>query len=527
MSEAAPAARRYPVLVRGRLEEPLSRWLWLVKWLLLIPHYIVLAFLWIAFVAVSVVAFFAILVSGRYPAGLFAFNVGVLRWSWRVAYYGYSAPGTDRYPPFTLAEVPDYPATLDIAYPGRLSRGLVLVKWWLLALPQYLILGFLAGGGTWTVNTTTGGTQTAYTAASTSLITLLAVFAGVALLFGLRYPRGLYDLVLGLDRWVLRVIAYAALMTDAYPPFRLDQGGAEPDRPEGPPPSAPAGAALAPPVPPQSTGGRATPPQASGQGPVEGRSKTGPIVALVIGLLVLLPGLGLAAAGGAGLWLNAQRDAAGFATTPTRLLTSPTAAVTAEDVDLSLDRATSTWLSEQRYGTVRVRVTSPDGSPLFVGVAPQSAVDGWLGAVAHDQVSDLAGGPVTYTRHPGRPQAGSPTQQTFWAASRAGTGTIEVQWPIQDGNWAFVVTRADGTPGVQARVDVGASIPSLTGVAVGLLVSGLVLLALGIVLIAVGAARIGRASGPVDGAGTWPSPPPGPRTAPVSESGDMTGSSGR
>ncbi|MED7955064.1 DUF4389 domain-containing protein [Streptomyces sp. BE303] len=204
-----------PVRVEARLDPPLSRWLWLVKWILVIPHWIVLCFLWVGFVLLTVVAFFAILFTGRYPRGVFDFNLGVLRWSWRVSYYACGGLGTDRYPPFSLGEEPDYPATLYIAPPGELSRGLVLVKWWLLALPHYLVVGILVGG----YHEDWGGG---------GLIGLLTLFAGVALAATRRYPPGLFDLLVGLNRWVFRVAAYAALMTDSYPPFRLDQGGLDP-----------------------------------------------------------------------------------------------------------------------------------------------------------------------------------------------------------------------------------------------------------------------------------------------------------
>jgi Domain of unknown function (DUF4389) len=219
------ASSAYPLRVEGELDEHLSRWRWLVKWVLVIPHVIVLAFLWIAFVVLTVVSFFAILFTGRYPRAIFDFNVGVLRWSWRVGFYSYSALGTDRYPPFTLAEVPDYPARLELEYPQALSRGLVLVKWWLLALPQYLIVGVFAGGawaGLNAVNNHGGWTS------GGGLIGLLVCIAGIVLLFTGHYPRSVFDFVMGMNRWVYRVAAYATLMTDKYPPFRLDMGGQEP-----------------------------------------------------------------------------------------------------------------------------------------------------------------------------------------------------------------------------------------------------------------------------------------------------------
>jgi Domain of unknown function (DUF4389) len=226
---AAPAAAIgapvYPLTITGRLDPALSRGLWLVKWLLAIPHYIVLFFLWIAFAVVTFIAFFAILFTGRYPKGMFDFNVGVLRWSWRVGFYSFSALGTDRYPPFTLAAV-DYPATLDVAHPDHLSRGLVLVKWWLLAIPQYLILT-LIGSGWWMGWWGRGEGRWMYRGGF-GLIGLLVLFAGVSLLFRGRYPSGIFAFVMGLNRWLYRVVAYATLMTDTYPPFRLDQGGEEP-----------------------------------------------------------------------------------------------------------------------------------------------------------------------------------------------------------------------------------------------------------------------------------------------------------
>src|SRR5262245_40440239 len=283
--------RPYPLRLEGTLDPNLGRWLWLVKWLLAIPHFVVLFFLWAAFVVMSVVAFFAILFTERYPRSIFDFNVGVLRWTWRVAFYSYGALGTDRYPPFTLDDVADYPARLEVDYPERLSRGLVLVKWWLLAIPQYIIVTMFLGGASgflwWTDKFWGPG-----------LIFVVVLIAAVGLLFTGGYARGLFDFTLGLERWVFRVAAYAGLMTDRYPPFRLDQGGA--DVTPMPRLFEPAAAEAA----------------AAATRPVR-KWTAGRIVAIIAGSILALISLGLMAGGVFGIVVDqTQRDSGGFLMSP-------------------------------------------------------------------------------------------------------------------------------------------------------------------------------------------------------------------
>ena len=192
-------------------------------------------------------AFFAILITARYPRALFDFNVGVLRWTWRVHYYGYGALGTDRYPPFTLAEVPDYPAHLDVAYPERLSRGLVLVKWWLLAIPQYIIVVDLrrrravaSGIPRHRTAGTAAGRAAAWSACSCSI-------AGDRAAVHRPLPRA--RSTTSSSAWTAGRCGWPptpALMTDRYPPFRLDQGGTDPgSQPAGPIPPSPSGTPVA------------------------------------------------------------------------------------------------------------------------------------------------------------------------------------------------------------------------------------------------------------------------------------------
>lgn len=462
----------YPVHVDAELDPGLSRGLWLVKWLLAIPHYVVLALLWVAFMITSVVAFFAILFTGRYPRALFEFNVGVMRWTWRVAYYAYGALGTDRYPPFTLADVPDYPAHLEVDYPERLSRGLVLVKWWLLAIPHYLIVGLFLGGLGYGVR---GADEAPLLSAG--LIGLLVLVAGVVLLFTGRYPRQIFDLILGLNRWVLRVAGYVALMTDRYPPFELQQGGHE--QPGGSQPQPP-------PVPIPHTGWTA-----------------GRVVSLVLGSVLVVGGLG-SAAGGAVLASADQlaRDADGFLTSPRLSLATDSYAITSEDVHLDTSSNLED-LPDRLIGDVRLTVEDTDDAELFIGIASAADVRTYLATAGHDTLIEVADGDAVYRSTPGAAPDGAPTDQTFWVAQASGTQP-ELTWSLEEGDWTVVVMNADGSATVAASVSAGAEIPVLgTVIAILFVLAGLLIL-VGCVLIAVPIRSASREPGKADGEGAVP-----------------------
>lgn len=469
-----------PVHVDARLDEPLSRGLWLVKWLLVIPHYVVLLFLWVAFGVSTVMAFVAILVTGRYPRALFDFDVGVLRWSWRVSFYAYGALGTDRYPPFSLHEVADYPAHLEIEYPPQLSRGLVLVKWWLLAIPHYVVLTLFLGGAGYAV-----GEEDRELFSGVGLIGLLVLVAGVLLLFTGRYPVRLFDLVVGLQRWVLRVVAYAALMTDRYPPFALDQGGQEgvgPGRggpggaqavsvsPLGPPPDAPPPGALSP--------GALSPRRDGGWSP-------GRVVALVVGSVLLVTGLGLA---GAALTLTVvdqgARDEDGFFMSDSREFASPTRAIASESVRLHSD-APGAFLPGRLVGDARLTAAPAGETELFLGIGPTRDVERYLAGVDHETVRGFEDGRPEYGAHPGSTSPDLPSRQTFWVVEDTGPGEVTITWELGDGDWTAVLMNADGGAPVRADVAAGAELPAVDDAARVLGILAAVAVAAGGVLVAV------------------------------------------
>jgi hypothetical protein len=426
----------------------------------------------------------------------------VLRWSWRVGYYTYGALGTDQYPPFTLEEVPDYPAHLDISYPEHLSRGLVLVKWWLLALPQYLVVGVFAGGGLWAAGEASDKGFWGWNGGG--LIGLLVLVAGVVLLVSGNYPRGLFDLILGLNRWVLRVAAYAGLMTDRYPPFRLDMGGDEP------------GGSLVMDRPPQQSGGSSgvtgapgAPPPPAPPGPSgpsgTGRWAAGRVVTLVIGVVVALAAGTLLAAGATvGLVGHSVRDGQGFYMSPTESFTSEGRAIVSETI--RLPRTGGGWSAASILGDLKLRVQSNGAGPVFVGVARAADATRYLNGVPHSVVTNPGSTSPNYDRLPGTRAPVPPSTAGFWVAQTQGSGRQELTWPASSGSWRLVVMNADASAPIAADASIGTTFPAMGRFVTVALVTGALLLVLGIVLTVI-AIRGPRPAAPVAYPPATPYPP--------------------
>lgn len=194
MTMAMEAPSDYPVRLDIPYPQEFSRWLPLVKWILAIPHLIILYLLNIAYQIICVIAFFAVIITSEYPKGLFDFAVGVRRWYLNVNSYIFLL--RDEYPPFSW-EPGAYPSTLEIDRAEKLNRFMPLIKW-LLAIPHLIVLAFLMIG--------------------VVIVTIVALFA---ILFTKEYPRGMFDYTVGVLRWTERVNAYILFMRDEYPPFSL------------------------------------------------------------------------------------------------------------------------------------------------------------------------------------------------------------------------------------------------------------------------------------------------------------------
>lgn len=194
MAEMA-TAQSYPVTYDVQYPAELSRWLIFVKWLLAIPHLIIVALLGLAVWLITFVAFFAILFTGRYPRGLFDFVVNANRWSANMTAYVYLL--RDDYPPFSW-DAGLYPVTYEVEYPEQLSRWLIFVKW-LLAIPHFIVLYLVL------------------------LVAELVLFISFfAILFTKQFPEGMFKFVVGAMRWGMRVSAYTSLLRDEYPPFSIE-----------------------------------------------------------------------------------------------------------------------------------------------------------------------------------------------------------------------------------------------------------------------------------------------------------------
>ncbi|HEY2600623.1 MAG TPA: hypothetical protein VGI67_03630 [Thermoleophilaceae bacterium] len=234
----------------------------------------------------------------------------------------------------------------------------------------------------------------------------------------------------------------------------------------------------------------ATAAQPPSEKPPSSRRWTGGRIAMiVVGSLLALVGLAVAAGGGLGLFETTQRDSDGYLMTSKERFATGSYALATRSLEISGDVPSFVY-GESWLGTVRVRGQSANPSrPLFIGIARRRNVDTYLARVAHSDVVDVQSDPfkASYAPRPGGQPAVPPVRARFWVAQASGSGTQTLSWHVKSGTWSVVVMRPDGSRGVAADVGVGAKLPALVWVSLGLLLVGLALLASAVTLIYFGA----------------------------------------
>jgi hypothetical protein len=339
---------------------------------------------------------------------------------------------------------------LEIEYPDHQRKGLPLIGWWLAGIPQYLIAGIFLGGGAfgWTAGTRSWGGFSGI-----GLIGLVVLVALIVLLFRGVYPRSIFDFVLGLNRWALRVLAYAAVMTPEYPPFRLDPGEQDP------------GGLLT--LSSTATSAAATAPlQAQEQARASVREErswsAGRVIAVIASSLVCLLAVAATVAGAVALTFDqTQRDASGYlmtgsdsySTSGYALVSDTYSAGTAADLSIGRD--------------------------IFVGIAPASGANAYLAGVERSEATRFGPPSSDFRLRAGGAPSTSPTAQRFWAASTVGSGSQTLSWKPASGSWRIIVMNANSSRGVQTRLAIGARFPDLLTISLVVLGAGLVVLLLG------------------------------------------------
>jgi hypothetical protein len=235
-------------------------------------------------------------------------------------------------------------------------------------------------------------------------------------------------------------------------------------------------------------------PTPSGQRPAAGGQfgwTAGRVVSVVIGAVLALGSVGLLGGGGVAVWATTAHRDGGYVDLGTQSYHVSGHAVASPQIEL-YTRSGGWDVARSLFGTVRLRVASAEGHPVFVGIARAGAAKRYLSGTAYTTVTGVAGGHPSYLGHTGGAPSVLPAQAGIWTVKAAGPGLQPLTWPVASGRWTAVVMNANGSAPVSVRVNAAATLPALPWVAAGLLAAGVVFLVAGALLIALPAVASGK-----------------------------------